>query len=192
MADHKDRGVAPPSTPDYPLEETLELTDPTQYRALFEETRKEIVSLLLERAATTSELAEVLSRPKGTVGHHLKVLEEAGLVHVVRTKQVRAIQAKYYGRTARVFLYRREHEAVGEEERVLARAAAGVAQVPDGLASANARRARIPQERAHEWRERLDALLLEFASEPVAGDTTFELVYGLYATDRRPLPEERQ
>src|SRR5699024_10214475 len=97
-----------------------------EYRALFEDTRKQIVSLLLERAATTSELAEVLGKPKGTVGHHLKVLEEAGLVHVVRTKKVRALEAKYYGRTARVFLYRREHEAVGEEERVLANAAAEI------------------------------------------------------------------
>jgi DNA-binding transcriptional ArsR family regulator len=41
------------------------------------------------------------------VGYHLKVLEEAGLVHVVRTKKVRAIEAKYYGRTARIFLYHR-------------------------------------------------------------------------------------
>ena len=41
--------------PDYPLAEVLELTDAGQYRALFEQTRREIVSLLLERAATTSE-----------------------------------------------------------------------------------------------------------------------------------------
>ncbi|WP_206673434.1 ArsR/SmtB family transcription factor [Pseudactinotalea terrae] len=192
MADDDERGDVVPPTPDYELAETLELTDPGQYRALFEDTRKEIVSLLLERAATTSELAEVLGKPKGTVGHHLKVLADAGLVHVVRTKRVRALEAKYYGRTARVFLYQREHEAVGEEERVLAQAAAAIAQMPDGMVSANARYARIPEERAQEWRHRLDQLLLEFAAEPPGGETTFAFVYGLYATSRPPLPRDEQ
>ena len=41
--------------------------------------------------------------PKGTVGHHLKVLEKAGLVRVVRTRQVRALTEKFYGRVARLF-----------------------------------------------------------------------------------------
>ena len=41
--------------------------------------------------------------PKGTVGHHLKVLEKAGLIRVVRTRQVRALTEKYYGRVARLF-----------------------------------------------------------------------------------------
>src|SRR5690606_30522511 len=121
---------------------------------------------------------------------HLKVLEEAGLVHVVRTKKVRALEAKYYGRTARVFLYRREHEAVGEEERVLANAAAEITQSPEGMLTANTRYARISHERADEWHRRLDALLREFAAEPPKGETTFAFVYGLYATTRPPLPKE--
>lgn len=177
--------------PDYELSETLDLTDARQYRALFEETRREIVSLLLERAATTSELAEVLGKPKGTVGHHLKVLEEAGLVHVVRTKRVRALEAKYYGRTARVFMYLREHEAVGEEERVLSQAAGEISQAPtdDAVMTANARYARIPHARAREWKRRMEDLIMEFAAEPAAGDTTYALVFGLYATRRPPLPE---
>jgi len=32
------------------------------------------------------------------------VLEEVGLIHVVRTKKIRAIEAKYYGRIARTYL----------------------------------------------------------------------------------------
>ena len=44
------------------------------------------------------------SRPQGTVGHHLKVLERGGLVRVVRTRQVRALTEKYYGRVARLFV----------------------------------------------------------------------------------------
>lgn len=193
MADHENGsdgpGEAPPSTPDYELAEMLELHDAAQYKALFEETRRQIVSILLERAATTSELAEVLDKPKGTVGHHLKVLEEAGLVHVVRTERVRALEAKYYGRTARVFLYQREHDAVGYEARIFAEASAEIAQrsIQDGHVGANIRTVRIPDERAHEWQRRMDELLVEFAEEPRGGDTSYSLIYGLYATRRPPL-----
>lgn len=194
MADHKDPTEAPPQSPDYDLADALDLTDAAQYRALFEPTRQQIVSLLLERAATTSELAEVLDKPKGTVGHHLKVLEEAGLVHVVRTKKVRALEARYYGRTARVFWYRREHDAVGHEARILAEASAEIAQSQGTgpQVSAQTRSVRIPDERALEWKHRLDELLMEFAAEPRGGDTTYALVYGFYATSRPPLGETKQ
>lgn len=188
-ADHGSQ--VPPAahrTPDYELADELALTDPAEYRALFEETRTAIVMLLLERAATTSELAETLDRPKGTIGHHLKVLEEAGLVRVVRTEQRRALTAKYYGRTARVFLFEHAHDAIGEPQRILTRAAAEISVAPQqGPISANIRYARIPQERAGEWLRRLNELLVEFATEQPDGDVTWALTFGLYPTTRRPL-----
>ncbi|MCE7083337.1 transcriptional regulator, partial [Streptomyces sp. ST2-7A] len=166
---------------------------------MFEDTRKTITTLLLERAATTSELAAALGKPKGTVGHHLKVLEEAGLVRVVRTERVRALEAKYYGRTARTFLYHYVNEAVGEPQRVLTRAAAEIAAVPpppaDGTAhegpplNANLRYARIPAERAQAWSHRLNELLDEFTREPAGGGTTFGLALAIYPTDRTALPK---
>ena len=52
---------------------------------------RKIVVLLRERAHSTTELAEKLGLPKGTVGHHVKVLEKAGLIRVVRTRKVRAL-----------------------------------------------------------------------------------------------------
>src|SRR5699024_9538805 len=109
MADHTADPDRPstPHVPDYPLDDGLTLEDPAQYRALFEETRQQIVTLLSERAATVSELAATLQKPKGTVGHHMQVLADAGLVHVVRTQKVRALVAKYWGRTARIFYYHR-------------------------------------------------------------------------------------
>lgn len=185
MADHT-------AAPDYELTETLPLTEPAQYRALFEPTRQEIVSILLERAATTSELADVLGKPKGTVGHHLKVLKDAGLVRVVRTRRVRALEAKYYGRTARAFLFHEVGEAVGVPQRVLSAAAAEVAAVPqdtDLPVIGNIRYARIPAERAQEWGRRLEELLVEFTREPRAGDVTYGLVVGIYPTGRPALPD---
>ncbi|WP_017586158.1 winged helix-turn-helix domain-containing protein [Nocardiopsis ganjiahuensis] len=179
-------------TPDYELAESLELSTPEQYRALFEDTRTEIVQLLLERAATTSELAETLGRPKGTVGHHLKVLEEAGLVRVVRTRKVRALEAKYYGRTARTFYYAPVNEARGQAQRIAADVAAEVAQLSEEQAwqaKVNLRYARIPEARYEEWEQRLHDLLTEFGTQPRAGETTYALAFALYPTGRAPLPE---
>ena len=89
--------------PDYELDDVLVVQDPKQLRALGDFTRGRIVGLLSQRAASTTELATALDMPKGTVGHHLKVLEKAGLIRVVRTRQVRALTEKYYGRVARLF-----------------------------------------------------------------------------------------
>ena len=66
--------------------------------------RLRIVAILRERAATTTELAEQVGLAKGTVAHHLKVLENAGLVKVVRTRRVRAMTESFYGRVARLFV----------------------------------------------------------------------------------------
>lgn len=186
------------SVADYEMPDTLALTDPAQYRALFEPTRQRIVSLLLERAATVSEVAEVFSKPKGTIGHHMKVLEDAGLVHVVRTERVRALEAKYYGRTARVFLFERVGAAVGEAQRILQRASdeVGAAEkaarsAPEGespVLDANRRDVRIPAEQAHAFQERLAELLLDFAQAPRGGSTTYALTYAIFPTSQAPLP----
>jgi hypothetical protein len=46
----------------------------------------------------------VVGLAKGTVAHHLKVLERAGLIRVVRTRRVRALTENIYGRVARLFI----------------------------------------------------------------------------------------
>lgn len=87
--------------PDYRLDDWQDLTSPAQIKAIADATRQTILGLLGERAATTSQLADLLQQPKGTVGHHLAALQRAGLIRVVRTRQVRALTEKYYGRVAR-------------------------------------------------------------------------------------------
>lgn len=188
-------GVFEP-VPDYPLADALTLEDPAQYGALFEATRQRIITLLSERAATISELAEAIGRPKGTIGHHVQVLADAGLVHVVRTKRVRALTAKYWGRTARIFYYERVDAAVGEGRRTLEWAAdrvgrleAGAAQTDQWLLDVNRRDVRIAPERAREFAGRLADLLVEFAEQPRSGDVTYSLVYGLFRSDLGVLPD---
>ena len=183
------------SAPDYPLEPTLALTEPGQYRALFEDTRLAIVDLLLERAATIKELSVTLDKPKGTIGHHVGVLEDAGLIRVVRTEMVRAIEAKYYGRAARTYLIGHGAETGVDlaPDHFLTEAAAEFVEVDrdvDTVGSISTlRHARIPEDRADEWVERLSQLAEEFVSQTRGGDTTYGLLLALYPTARPHLPD---
>ena len=190
-----------PDRPDYELSDQLVLEDPAQYRALFEETRQAIVRLLSERAATVTELAAALNKPKGTVGHHVQVLADAGLVTVVRTEKVRALEAKYWGRTARIFFYERVGEAVSHGQRLLDTSAAEFGQIEariaagedvQGVVDVNRRDVRVPHERAVEFRRRLADLLQEFADEPRAGDTTYAMVWGLFPSPAAALPDRQE
>ncbi len=195
ITDHT--GMADHMAPDYDLPETLALEEPSQYQALFEETRLQICDLLLERAATIKELAETLDRPKGTVGHHVGVLEHAGLIRVVRTKKVRAIEAKYYGRTARTFLL---GEAKGDIDLApdhflktaaleYAQSVAAHPQPVDAGPLSTLRYARIPEDRVQEWHDRLVDLAQEFTKEPRSGDTVHGLLIAFYPTGRPHLPK---
>ena len=84
-----------PSVPDYDLDDTMELTSPVQVQAIGNRLRTTILGLLHERAATVTELAMAVGRPKSTVAYHVNVLLGAGLVRVVRTRRVRAIEERY-------------------------------------------------------------------------------------------------
>ena len=89
--------------PDYELDDALTVDSAEQHRALGTLTRHRILGLLLDRAMTGAQLAEALGVLKGSVSFHLRTLERAGLVRVVRTRPVRGVTERYYGRTARRF-----------------------------------------------------------------------------------------
>ena len=95
--------MASNSVPDYDLDDTMALTSSVQVKAIGSRFRTTILGLLHERAASVSEIAAAVARPKSTVAYHVGVLSEAGLVRVVRTRRVRAIDERYFGRTARMF-----------------------------------------------------------------------------------------
>lgn len=89
--------------PDYPLDDFLVVIEPRQVRAIFDPLRETLLELLLERAASVQELAAAVGRPKSSVAYHVKILADAGLLKVVRTRMVRGKQESFYGRTARLF-----------------------------------------------------------------------------------------
>jgi DNA-binding transcriptional ArsR family regulator len=185
-----DRFVSLPVS-DYEADDVLVVTDPADLRALADDFRMKIVSVLRERAASTSELAEQLGAPKGTVGHHLKVLQRAGLVRVVRTRKVRAVTEKYYGRTARLFIFK-SADAPPDVESTSALAAAGLRQAATevGPGAADPERAtfalvhgRLQHDDVRRFVRRLERLVAEFgAAEGEDGDE-FALVVGLYPTE---------
>jgi DNA-binding transcriptional ArsR family regulator len=152
---------------DYEAEEVLLVQEPQQLRALSHDLRAKIIFLLRERAASITELSAALASPKGTVGHHVKVLEEAGLIHVVRTRKVRALTEKYYGRVARLFVLRGDEtlpeELTGTFGAMMLRQAADeiVAAHPDKDQSALLH-ARLSERDVARFQRRLNRLIADF------------------------------
>lgn len=171
--------------PDYNLDDTIELTTAEQVRAISDPLRMTILSLLHERAATVTELATAVNRPKSTVAHHVNVLTHAGLLWVVRSRRVRAIEERYYGRTARMFYVGLGRRADGIELppdfndfEVAARES--VAAYEAGRVRGFIRHARIPEETAAEFWDRIDEVIHEFDRLPRSGDTVYGFAVGLY------------
>ena len=185
-----------PLPPDYDLADRIALTRPSQVKAIGHPLRTTILGLLHERAATVTELAVALKRPKSTVAHHVKVLAEAGLVQVVRTRRVRAIDERFYGRTARMFYVSVERGADGEDIprdfndfEVAARESAEAFR--DGKLWGFIRHARIAEAQASDFWERMAELVAEFDRLPRSGDTMYGFAIGVYPTDQPTLPPSR-
>jgi DNA-binding transcriptional ArsR family regulator len=181
--------------PDYDLADRVALTEPAQVKAMSHPLRTTILSLLHERAATVNELAAALERPKSTVAHHVKVLGDAGLVRVVRTRRVRAIEERFYGRTARMFYVAVERSADGDrmprdfnDFEVAARESVGAYH--DGKLWGFIRHARISEQQASEFWERMAKLVAEFEQLPRSGETVYGFAVGVYPTDQPTLPRD--
>lgn len=183
------------SPPDYELAERIALTRPSQVKAIGHPLRNAILGLLHERAATVTELAAALERPKSTIAHHVKVLADAGLLRVVRTRRVRAIEERFYGRTARLFYVALERRQPGEETprdfndfEVAAHESVGAFE--RGKLWGFIRHARITEEQASAFWERMAELVTEFDRLPRAGDTMYGFAVGVYPTDQPTLPDD--
>jgi DNA-binding transcriptional ArsR family regulator len=177
-----------------PPHRLLEMT-PEQAAAFSDSTRNEIISLLAERPASTTQLAQALGKPKGTVGHHLKVLEDLSLIRVTRTRRVRALTEKYYGRVATTYVFPHlgGDEADGTAPGFFTESL-GEMRPPreDEADIVTIRHARIDSDRAADWERRLLDLAEEFAAQPRGGATTYGLIIGLYPTDRPALPPDTE
>ena len=93
----------PVTMPELPIQ--LLVNTAAQFKAIGDPLRWRILNMLRYQPATAKQIAAHLSVAPGTTGHHLQVLEAAGLVQVVARRVTHGIIAKYYTRTARIFLF---------------------------------------------------------------------------------------
>jgi len=181
--------AVPAAGPDYEAPDVLLVRKPEQLKALADELRSRIVVLLRERARSTTELAERLGLPKGTVAHHLKVLERAGLIRVVRTRQVRAVTERYYGRAARLFLYDSPDGSQAEDVRNITATSLRIAAEeilpanyddPDAVGCSGVMRVRLNEEDAKRFNRRLDRLMKEFGAAEDPRGEPYGLALAMY------------
>jgi DNA-binding transcriptional ArsR family regulator len=180
--------------PDYDLEDLLVITAPEQLRAIADRLRGTLLELVLERAATVTELAQAVDRPKSTIAYHVNLLVDVGLLRVVRTRRVRAIDERYYGRIARTYYI----GALSSPEDIRTVAplnglAEAAAEAEAAHAADNLRclllHARIPVEDVRTFWTQVQELARQFAQIPRSGTQVYGFAAGLYPTEAPTLPD---
>ncbi len=176
---------------DYELADEVAADTPARLKAVSDPLRLLVLDLVLEKAMSVTELAERVGKAKGTVAHHVDVLVDAGLLQVVRTRKVRAVEERFYGRTARTIMF--PHHVHDGDLPFLADARAMVdLDAPEGTPGTfTMRSVRIPDELAEEFVRRLGALALEFSRLPRGGEREYALLLGLFPTNRPVAPRPR-
>ena len=191
MSDHSDEKRilpedVPVTMPELPLEITVNTAQ--QFKALGEPVRWRIIHTIRYQPATAKQIADTLQSAPGTIGHHLQVLEAAGLVKVVARRLTHGIVAKYYARTARIFCFDFSLELTSAASvsldmithvRDAMAESINAGNGKDEIKTASAPSAKISAERAEYYRMRLDALADDFLREEPDPDGQ---VYKLFST----------
>jgi DNA-binding transcriptional ArsR family regulator len=179
----------PITMPELPTEKTIDTLG--QFRAITDPVRTRILNIVQLRPATAKQIADRLKASPGSIGHHLHVLEDAGLVQVSARRLVHGIVANYYTRTARIFLYQLPKELSGNDQLVVDISAKAVAELaearrlnPEAMSMEGFPHARLTPERVEYYQQRFNQLLDELLHEPADGPGD---VYGvLYAMFKSP------
>jgi DNA-binding transcriptional ArsR family regulator len=155
-----------------------------QFKAISDPIRSRILGIIQNQPATAKQIADRLGASPGAIGHHLHVLEAAGLAQVVARRLVRGIVANYYTRTARIFKYDLPREVTGDTSinlDIMAKAYEELAEAEankeeDVNQCAGFPHIRLSSERARYYSERLQALVDDILSESADPDGK---VYGI-------------
>ncbi|WP_432934185.1 ArsR/SmtB family transcription factor [Microbispora sp. CA-135349] len=185
MTDETTTGERPSTPPHDP--DLLELRTPAQFKALGHPVRHRIVNLLRQRPATLGELATALRAAKGTVGYHIRVLREAGIVHLAGTRHVRGGTEQTLALVSRGF---RLHEEATAGPGFLIRAAL------DEMLPARPGQAEhtllnhlwLTQDEARALITKLRALLPPPGGTPSSAGEPYGLLLSLYPADIPTLP----
>jgi predicted ArsR family transcriptional regulator len=172
----------PVALPELPLR--LSITTAEQFKAIADGTRSRILGIIQSQPATAKQIAERLNIAPGAAGHHLQVLEAAGLAEIVAKRQVRGTVAKYYARTARIFTYDISPEVTGGRSATVEIITAVLHELAETVAEGGEGRCmetsfphiRVTHARAKVYAERLSALVEDLLHEPQHPDGQ---VYGI-------------
>ncbi|MEM2102996.1 MAG: metalloregulator ArsR/SmtB family transcription factor [Candidatus Bathyarchaeia archaeon] len=81
----------------------LIIKDPEAFQLLADETRRKIIYLLRAKEMTVSQLAAELTLTPQAVYHHIKKLQDAGMIEIVREERLGHLIESYYRATAESF-----------------------------------------------------------------------------------------
>lgn len=159
--------------------ETFHITTDEQLRAVSNLTRHRIMAVLRFEPTTITQVAERVGLAKGSSSYHIRLLERAGLVKVVRTRKVRGVTERYYAMAARSIVLPDPGE--GGPDVLMRHAVADLEAAPaDGERHMRMAHLRLTDEQFAELGARLDALADEYRelSDPALPDTS--LVFALF------------
>lgn len=157
--------------PELPVQ--LKVNTVQQFKAMGDPLRWRILNIIQHHPYTAKQIADKLKASPGTIGHHLQVLETSGLAQVVARRMVHGIVAKYYTRTARIFLFDFPSEVTGNTSfslKIMTDARDEMAETletqgEDAMLSNGLPHMRLSPERARVYQERLEELLNDFLKE---------------------------
>jgi DNA-binding transcriptional ArsR family regulator len=164
-------GNVPVTMPELPVQ--IVISTAQQFKAISDPIRSRILGIIQNHPATAKQLADSLKASPGAIGHHLHVLESAGLAQIVARRLVRGIVANYYTRTARIFKYDLPREVTGVTSinlDIMAKAYQELAEAEantkeDVNQTAGFPHVRLSPERAKYYSERLQMLVDDVLSE---------------------------
>ncbi|WP_436521264.1 ArsR/SmtB family transcription factor [Actinoplanes sp. HUAS TT8] len=154
------------------MDEKLEISEPAQYKALGHPLRHRILFALGGEASTISRLARALDQRKGTIAHHLGVLQEAGLVHIAETRTVRGGTEHRYLRSARRFIF-----SGPESDPIAMRAVADEMAAAEDVLGFRIRNVRLTGEQARAIAATLEELVDGIDEEQADRHTVVVTVY---------------
>ena len=166
------------------LPETFHVTTEEQLRAVSNLTRHKIMAVLRFEPATITQIAGRVGLAKGSSSYHVRLLERAGLVKVVRTRKVRGVTERYYAMAARAIAL--PDPGAGQPD-VLMRHAVADLEASDGERFVQMAHLRLTGEQFAELGARLEALAEEYRelSDPSLPDVS--LAFALF----RPAPRDQ-
>ncbi|MBR7839198.1 helix-turn-helix transcriptional regulator [Actinospica durhamensis] len=158
--------------------ELLNLETDEQLRAIASHARHRVLAVLRDGPATITQIAAQLGIAKGSSSYHVRVLEKAGMVHVVETRKVRGVVERYYAIPAQGLQLPRT--GPGQPEIILRHALADIEAAPEGGQKLiGLKHVRLSAEVWEQYADRLRALLEDMtaASDPTQPAASLSIAF---------------